>query len=122
MEEFKRAGPPKPIDVRDSIFRLEVPLSGSPPQEWIHFFQDPSEWSSMCHPKLIDVSGRTLEFTSSEAHVERWVKFIDQWIASANARYAQFLEGLRQRQQVLKDEAKERQRRLDEAAARFEKL
>ncbi len=53
-----RVGPPTAIDVKDGEFTLRVPLTESPPPEWVHFFREsPSEYTSMCHPKLIDVEG-----------------------------------------------------------------
>jgi hypothetical protein len=122
MEEIKRDGPPKPVDVRGTDFRLRVPLNISPRPEWVRFFQDPSEWTSMCHPKLIDVEGDALEFVSDEGTAPTWIQYIDRWIDGANRRYAEYVESLRGKETARAEAARERQRQLEEAAEKFKKL
>ncbi len=122
MEEIKRTGPPKPVDVRGTGYRLRVPLNTSPQPEWVGFFQDPPEWTSMCHPKLIDVEGNALEFVSDEATVPTWIQYIDRWIEAANRKYLEYLESLRRKESARADAVRERQRQLEEAAEKFKKL
>jgi hypothetical protein len=123
MDEIRRTGPPKAVDARDAEIRVCVPLNESPSPEWVHFFQEfPSEWTTMAHPKLIDVELNALYFTSSEQYFAEWIRYIDRWIADANARYREYLDSLRRKQEAMDREDRERQRRIQEATEKLRGL
>jgi hypothetical protein len=65
------------------------------------------------------VKGRALLFTSEEAHLGSWMRWIDEWIVAANGQTAAMPDASLSRQVAQEEEAREQQRRLEEATERF---
>lgn len=123
MEEIKRSGSPRAVGAKGSEITVAVPLNASPSPEWVHFFQEfPSEWTSMCHPKLIDVEGSELVFSSEERYFADWIRLIDKWIGDANRQYREYLDTLRRKQERQDEQERERQQRIQEASAKLRGL
>lgn len=123
MDEIKRMGPPKAVDARGTEIRVSVPINASPSSEWVHFFQEcPSQWTSISHPKLIDVEGAELMFTSAERDIAQWIQYIDKWIGDANRQYREYLERLRRTQEQAEQHERERQRRIQEVTEKLRGL
>lgn len=123
MDEIKRVGSPRAIDAKDEAITVSVPLNGPPSPEWVHFFREfPSEYTSMSHPKLIDIEGNELVFTSDERYFADWVRLIDRWISDANRHYTEYLQTLRRKQERHEELERERQRRIQEVTEKLRGL
>ena len=122
MEPMKRIGPPVPRAVRGGEYDLTVPLSATPSVNWRRAFQAPENWKEPCHPSRVTVKDRSLMFTSEESHVRLWIQQIDQWIAEANQRCAERPESETKREVEQGEDARETQRRLQEATERYKNL
>lgn len=123
MDEIKRIGSPRAIDTKGDEITVSVPLNVPPSPEWVHFFREfPSEWTSMCHPKLIDVEGSELIFTSTERYFADWIRLIDKWIGDANRQYQDYLGRLRRNHLREEEQERERQRRIEEASEKLRGL
>lgn len=123
MDEIKRIGSPRAIDTRDEEVTVSVTLNAPPSPEWVHFFREfPSESTSMCHPKLIDVEGSELIFTSAERYFGDWIRLIDKWMSDANRKYQEYLEALRRKQQRQEEQVQEQQRRIQDATEKLRGL
>ena len=123
MEEIKRTGSPRAIGTKNNEITVAVPLNASPSPEWVHFFREfPSEYTSMAHPKLIDVEGTDLVFSSEERLFADWIRLIDRWIGDANRHYQEHLGRLRRKQERQEEQERERQRRVQEATEKLRGL
>ncbi len=123
MEEIKKIGSPRAISTKGNQITVAVPLNASPSPEWVHFFREfPSEYTSMCHPKLIDVEGTALVFSSEERHFADWIRLIEKWIGDANRQYQEYLGTLRGKRERHMEEERESQRRIQEATEKLRGL
>ena len=122
MEPIKRIGPPTPTDVRGDDYDLSVPLNATPCAAWRRAFHAPENWTEPCHPSRVTVKDGALMFTSEESHVRLWIQLIDEWIAAANDACAERPGSAARRQVDRSDDARERERRLREAAERYKNL
>ncbi|HTU02150.1 MAG TPA: hypothetical protein VMG58_10050 [Candidatus Sulfotelmatobacter sp.] len=88
--DVKRNGPPRAVRVAgQNIYDFEVTLNQEPNPNWIAFFRNPSERSTVCVPRLLRFEGSTLHFRSGQEDVPSWISYIDSWIAAANTAYAE---------------------------------
>jgi hypothetical protein len=87
-DEIKRTGPPT---TRNGV-EWEIVLSGEPPPGWLQLFRHPEALTSAAVPQAVFLRGRVALFRASEDQVEHWVRTIDQWIVTTNARYAEVLD------------------------------
>lgn len=123
MDEIKIIGSPRAIGTKDNEITVAVPLNEPPSPEWVHFFREfPSEYTSMAHPKLVDVEGTDLVFSSEERLFADWIRLIKRWIGDANRHYLEHLEGLRQKEERQEEQERERQRRLQQATEKLRSL
>jgi hypothetical protein len=87
MDEIKRTTGP---ETRNGT-QWQVQLSGPPAREWLDLFKLSGESSPTAVPQRVVFDGDAAFFKSSEDNVEHWVRSIDKWIASTNARHAAHL-------------------------------
>lgn len=98
MSEIRRTGPPTPREVKGKLVT----------------------WRSiLCDPNRIRFYLGTMIFDSDEANVPIWIEFIEKWMASANARYA---ERLRQEQAAREEDAVDPAQRLRDLEEKFKNL
>jgi len=118
MDEIKRTTGPE----TKNGSQWEVLLSAIPPPQWLELFRMSGEASVTAVSRRVMFDRNTIFFKSDEQHVEHWIRSIDKWIASTNARYAANREQA-SRQRATRDDAetteKERIRQLNE---RFKNL
>jgi hypothetical protein len=87
-DEIKRTGPPT---TRNGV-EWEIVLSGEPSPGWMHLFRHPDELTAAAVPQAVFIRGRIALFRASEDQVEHWVRSIDHWIVTTNARYGELLD------------------------------
>ena len=118
MDDIKRTTAP---ETRNGS-QCEVRLSAIPSRAWLELFTLSGESSVTSVSQRVVFDRDTAFFKSDEQHVEHWIRSIDKWIASTNARYAANREQA-SRQRATRDDAetteKERIRQLNE---RFKNL
>jgi hypothetical protein len=116
-DEIKRTGPPT---TRNGV-EWEIVLSGEPTPGWIQLFrQHPAEVASVAVPQGVFFRGRIALFRASEDQVEHWVRSIDQWIVTANARSDELLDEKRRRRAQL--ESTHDKERIGQLNDRFKDL
>jgi gas vesicle protein len=76
----------------------------------------------MAHPKLIDVEGTDLVFSSEERLFADWIRLIDRWIGDANHHYQEHLGRLRSKQKQQEEHDREEQRRVQDATEKLKRL
>lgn len=107
VDEIKRTTGPQTANGR----RWEVQLSAAPPGGWLELFKVSGESSTKTLPQRVEFDRASAAFKSDEDQVEHWIRSIDTWIASTNARYLMTLEqGRRERVARIDAEAKEKDR------------
>jgi hypothetical protein len=107
MDEIKRTTGPQTTNGR----RWEVQLSAIPPPRWLELFKVSGESSAKALAQRVEFDRASAVFNSDEDHVEHWIKSIDKWIASTNARHLIALETVRrERFDRVDAEAKEKDR------------
>ncbi len=123
MNEIRRIGPARAVDTRGTAIRVAVPLNESPSPEWVHFFQDfPKEFTTIAHPKFVDIELNALYFTSEQARFAEWLHYIQRWIDDANAKYREYVEGLRRKQDEKARAERERQHLINDATEKLRGL
>lgn len=88
--EIKRTGPPAARDVKGKIITWALPLNAMPPKEWKQFFTQTKDQTVVCSPHKVSIYQGQMIFEGSETDVPTWIKFIDTWMATANARHAEW--------------------------------
>ena len=89
MNEIRRTGPPRAIDVWDGRYSFIVRLNEPPAAPWIYSFKLATPVAPQYDPERVVVAPeRGLLFGSEEALVPGWIDHIDLRIASANAKVA----------------------------------
>ena len=90
MDKISRVGPPEATGVADGLYSFVVRLSEPPAGHWIYVFK------TLTSPTKPDIDPdrvvfdpeRGLLFASEERLVPEWIRYIDLWIAEANAQVA----------------------------------
>jgi hypothetical protein len=110
MDEIKRTTSPETKNGTE----WEVRLSAIPSREWLDLFKVSGEASVTAVPRRVVFDRDAAFFKSDEQHVEHWIRLIDKWIASTNARSAtRFEQASRDRATREESETKERERIRD---------
>lgn len=118
MDEIKRTTAPETRNGR----QWEVQLCASPSREWLDLFRRLPEPSATVIPQRVVFDRETAFFKSDEQHVELWIRSLDKWIASTNARHATNVERERhERTTRLDTEIRERER-IQQLNERFKSL
>jgi hypothetical protein len=118
MDEIKRTTSPATKNGSE----WEVRLSATPSREWLELFKLSGESSVTAVPRRVVFDRDAAFFKSDEQHVEHWIRSLDKWIASTNARCAMRLEQAdRERATREESETKERER-IRELNERFKNL
>jgi hypothetical protein len=121
VSEIKRTGPPKASDVMGRIVTWTLPLNAMPDKEWRQFFLQTKDTTITCTPKHVHMYQGLMVFESAEEDVTTWMSFIDKWVASANARHAEWQAG-RQPAASGPGQGADRDRRLLELNEKFKNL
>lgn len=118
MDEIKRISSPETKNGSE----WEVRLSAIPSREWLDLFKVSGEASVTAVPRRVVFDRDAAFFKSDEQHVEHWIRLIDKWIASTNARSAsRYEQASRERATREESETKERER-IRELNDRFKNL
>jgi hypothetical protein len=118
MDDIKRTTSPTTKNGHE----WEVRLSGLPSREWLDLFKLSGEGSVTAVPRRVVFDRDAAFFKCEEQHVEHWIRSIDKWIASTNARSAtRFEQESRERATREESEARERER-IRELNERFKNL
>jgi hypothetical protein len=118
MDDIKRITSPETKNGNE----WAVQLSAIPSREWLELFKLSGEASVTAVPRRVVFDRDVAFFKSDEQHVEHWIRSIDKWIASTNARSAmRFEEASRERATREESETKERER-IRELNDRFKNL
>jgi len=121
VTEIKRTGPPSARDMAGKIITWTLPLNSMPSQEWRRFFTQTTDRTVVCSPHKVSMYQGMMVFESLEDDVPVWVSFIDKWMTTANARYAEWLtEERRRRGEPIADS--DRERRLLDLNEKFKNL
>jgi hypothetical protein len=107
MDDIKRITSPTTKNGHE----WEVRLSTIPAREWLDLFKLSGEGSVTAVPRRVVFDRDAAFFKCEEQHVEHWIRSIDKWIASTNARSAtRFEQESRDRVAREESETKERER------------
>jgi hypothetical protein len=90
MDKIERVGPPEAVGVSDGLYSFEVKLNEPPAGHWIYVFRivaNPSK-GEIDSDRVVFDRERGLLFASEEPLVPEWIRYIDLWIAEANAQVA----------------------------------
>jgi hypothetical protein len=90
MDKISRVGPPEATGVVDGIYSMEVRLNEPPAGHWIYVFKTitkPTKGEIDPDHVVFDPE-RGLLFACEERQVPEWIRYIDLWIAEANAQVA----------------------------------
>ena len=85
IDDIKRTSAPETRDGR----QWQVQLNATPSRDWLALFKLPAASS---RPQRVAFDRDTAGFKSDDAHVEQWIRFIDEAIAETNARHAARLD------------------------------
>lgn len=118
IDDIKRTTAPETRDGK----QWEVQLSMSPPRPWQELFKLSGESSVTIVPKRIVFDRDTAVFKSDEQRVEHWIRSIDTWIASTNARYATSLDEASREWTARADAATRNRDRIRQLNERFKNL
>ena len=122
MSEIKRTGPPAARDVRGKAYTWTLPLNRMPDRDWKHFFGETKDVSIVCSPWKVSIYQGQMIFESAEEDLVNWVRFIDNWMAVANKRYAEW-EAQQERLRGGKDtDKRDRDERIAEMTEKFKNL
>jgi hypothetical protein len=86
LDDIKRTSAPETRDGR----QWQVQLNAIPSRDWLALFKLAA--SSLPVPQRVAFDRDTAGFKSDEAHVERWIRLIDEAITATNARHAARLD------------------------------
>jgi hypothetical protein len=87
LDDIKRISAPETRDGR----QWQVQLNAIPSRDWLALFKLPGA-SSLPAPHRVAFDRDTAGFKSDEAHVEQWIRWIDEAITATNARHAARLD------------------------------
>lgn len=118
MDEITRTGPPTTTNGS----HWEVTLSAAPSREWVELFKVSGESSPTALPQRVVFDRGAASFKSDEEHVEHWIRSIDKWIASTNARHASILERASRERATRYDAETREKERIRELNERFKAL
>jgi hypothetical protein len=118
VDEIKRTTAPETRNGSE----WEVGLSATPSREWLELFKVSGGSSVTAVPRRVVFDRGTAFFKSDEQHVEHWIRSIDKWIASTNARYATRLEEASRERTTREDSATRERERVRELNERFKSL
>lgn len=117
-----RTGPPTPRQVSGNLFTWTLTVNQFPSRTWRDLFVQTKDRTIEHSPDRIRFYQNNLIFESDEKMVPTWMQFITRWLASANERYAKYLEEQRQARVQQQEFARDPKERLREAAERFKNL
>ena len=118
MDDIKRTTAPETRNGSE----WEVKLSAIPSREWLDLFKASGEASVTAVPRRVVFDRDAAFFKSDEEHVEHWIRLIDKWIASTNARSASRFEQA-SRDRLTREESETRERdRIRDLNERFKNL
>jgi hypothetical protein len=82
---IQRTTGPQPLrEQADGKFAWAIPVSGVPSREWMKLFNTPGEPDDVYMPSLVDFRDRGFVLVATEEQIPKWMRYLDQWIATAN--------------------------------------
>lgn len=123
-EYVKRISPPEFIEeVGFKTFKVRVKLNRDPESDWIELFREPSVTKSMeVHPRVVELNGDVITWTTSEDKVPENIEWLDNYIRQANDKYNRLLGKQEEEKQKREESEKQKQAKLDRLNEKYKNL